>query len=174
MSVPSWQEAPIGRAYNRTAFDCGEPALDEYLQRHARRNHERGGAKTFLAISDSDNAILGYYSLSPACVEYARVPELARRGVGRYEVSGFRLARLAVARAVQGQGLGGQLLLAAGRRCLRVSFEIGGAVILIDAKNERAARWYASFGAMPLADNPQSLVLPLRTVAETLRKAGKL
>jgi predicted N-acetyltransferase YhbS len=36
--------------------------------------------------------------------------------MGRYDVPGFRLARLAVQREFQGYGLGGQLLLAAGRR----------------------------------------------------------
>ena len=60
-------------------------------------------------------------------------PEIVRRGLARHSVPGFRLARLAVDRNVQGQGLGAQLLLAAGRRCLRVSVEVGGVVLVIDA-----------------------------------------
>src|SRR5262249_22803260 len=66
----------------------------------------------------------------------------------------FRLARLAVDRRIQGRGLGGQLLLAAGRRCLRAASEVGGVAVLIDAKNEGAAGWYAGYGAMALADAP--------------------
>ncbi len=174
MSLPDWHEAAIGKEYDRDAFDSGEPALNEFLRQHARQSHEKGGAKTFLAISNVDKAILGYYSLSPASIEYARVPDIARRGLGRYDVPGFRLARLAVALPMQGQGLGGQLLLSAARRCIRASTEIGGTALLIDAKNERVAAWYAGYGAMPLLDAPLSLVLPLSTVARLLQDSGKL
>jgi len=67
-----------------------------------------GGAKTFLAIDDADNkTVLGFYSLSPASVQYARTPEILRRGLARHDVPGFRLARLAVDRKLQGRGLGG-------------------------------------------------------------------
>jgi hypothetical protein len=78
-----------------------------------------------------------------------------------------------VGRKFQRQGLGGQLLLAAGRRCLAASAEVGGVVLVIDAKNERVARWYASYGAVPLLDAPLSLLLPLATMGAALRKAGK-
>jgi hypothetical protein len=73
----------------------------------------------------------------------------------------------------QGQGLGGQLLLAAGRRCLLASAEVGGIVLLIDAKNERVAGWYASYGAVPLLDSPLSLLLPLATTETALKSPGK-
>ena len=81
----------------------------------------------------------------------------------------FRLGRLAVDRAYQGKGLlGGQLLLCAGRRCLRVAEDVGGVALLIDAKSERVARWYMSFGAVALEDRPLTLVLPLTTVRQAL------
>jgi len=174
MSVTAWHEEPIGKTHDRQAFDCGERALNEFLQRHARRSHELGGAKTFLAIDDADGkTILGFYSLSPAAVDYARTPEIVRRGLARYDVPCFRLARLAVDRRVQKQGLGGQLLLAAGRRCLLASAEVGGVALLIDAKNHGVAGWYASYGAVPLADAPLTLMLPLTTLDAALRAAGK-
>jgi len=174
MSLPAWHEEPISKKHDRGAFDCGEPALNEFLQRHARRNHDLGGAKTFLAIGDAENkTILGFYSLSPASVEYARTPEIVRRGLARYDVPAFRLARLAVDRKVQGQGLGGQLLLAAGRRCLLAAAEVGGVALLIDAKNEKVAGWYAGYGAVPLEDAPLSLLLPLTTIQAALKSWKK-
>lgn len=132
------------------------------------------GAKTFLAIDEGDGkTVLGYYSLSPASVEYARTPEIVRRGLARHDVPGFRLARLAVDRKMQGQGLGGQLLLAAGERCLRAAAEVGGVMLVIDAKNERVARWYASYGAVPLLDAPLTLLLPLATLATALQSGRR-
>ena len=164
MSSPPWHEEPISKRHDRGAFDCGEPALNEFLQRYARKNHEFGGAKTFLAISDEDHeTIIGFYSLSPASVEYARTPEIVRHRLARYEVPAFRLARLAVDIRFQRKGLGGQLLLAAARRCLRAATEVGGVALLIDAKNLPAAQWYTSYGAIPIDDAPLTLLLPLAT-----------
>jgi GNAT superfamily N-acetyltransferase len=172
--VTTWHEEPINKKHDREAFDCGEEVLNEFLRRHARKSHERGGAKTFLAIEDAGSkSILGFYSLSPASVDYARTPEIIRHGLARHEVPGFRLARLAVDRRWQGKGIGGQLLLAAGRRCLLAAAEVGGVVLVIDAKNERVAAWYASCGALPLVDAPLSLLLPLATIEAALTKAGK-
>jgi GNAT superfamily N-acetyltransferase len=172
--MTAWHEEPISKKHDREAFDCGEEALNEFLRRYARKSHELGGAKTFLAIGDAGNKpILGFYSLSPASVGYARTPEMITRGLARHDVPGFRLARLAVDGRWQGQGIGGQLLLAAGRRCLAAASEVGGVVMVIDAKSERVAGWYASYGAVPLLDAPLSLLLPLATIEEALRKAGK-
>ena len=169
-----WREEPIAKKHDRGSFYCGEPALNDFLKRHARQSHDRGAAKTFLAISQADGkTILGFYSLCPASLEYARVPETVRKGLARHDIPLFRLGRLAVSRQVQGQGLGGQLILAAGRRCLLAATEVGGVALLIDAENERAAQWYASYGATPLADAPLTLLLPLATIQVALERSGK-
>jgi len=44
--------------------------------------------------------------------------------------------------------------------------------LLIDAKNERAARWYESYGALPLLDAPLSLILPLATAVDALKRVS--
>jgi GNAT superfamily N-acetyltransferase len=175
VSLPSWHEEPIAKTHDRGNFDCGDDALNTFLRQHARKSHEQGGAKTFLAMDNTDGqTILGFYSVSPASVAYDRTPELVKRGLARHEVPAFRLARLAVALPMQGRGLGGQLLLAAGRRCLLAATEVGGVGLLIDAKSARAAGWYASYGAMPLLDAPLSLLLPFATIRTALAEAGKL
>jgi GNAT superfamily N-acetyltransferase len=172
--LPAWHEEPIARRHDRESFDCGDAELNLFLSKYARQSHVRGGAKTFVAIDDADGTTVhGYYSLSPASVEFARVPEVVRRGLGRYEIGGYRLSRLAVSASLHGRGLGGQLLLAAGRRCLRVAEQAGGTVILIDAKNERGAAWYTGLGALPLLDSPRSLLLPLELVRKALESSRK-
>jgi len=128
-----------------------------------------------LAINDGDGkTILGFYSLAPASIAYDRTPLLIKRGLARHEVPVFRLARLAVDRSIQGCGFGGRLLLAAGRRCLLVASEVGGVALLIDAKNERIAQWYAGYGALQLLDQPLSLLLPFKSIHAALISAGKL
>jgi GNAT superfamily N-acetyltransferase len=175
MTLPAWHEEAIGKQHNRQGFNCGQPDLTTFLHNYARQSHERGAAKTFLAIDNSDcKTVYGYYSLSPASIDYARPPKIVQRGLGRYDIGVYRLGRLAVRVDLQGQGLGGQLLLAAGRRCLRAAEEVGGTALLIDAKNDQVATWYASYGALPLLDAPLTLVLPLNLVAAALKAAEKL
>lgn len=80
----------------------------------------------------------------------------------------FRLGRLAVSLAVQGRGLGADVLLAAGERALDVAQAVGGVGLAVDAKDERAAVWYERFGALRLLDDPLNLVLPLDTIRAAL------
>ena len=175
MNLPVWHEEPILKKHDRKSFDCGDPSMNDFLQHYARQSHESGAAKTFLAMDNADNkTIPGFYSLAPGALTYAEAPELVRRGLARHDVPGFRLARIATSLRWQGQGLGGQLLGAAARRCLRAAAEVGGVVLIIDAKNDRAARWYTNYGAMPLNNKPLTLVLPLATFAASLKAAGQL
>lgn len=175
MTLPAWHEEPISRKHDRTAFDCADAALNEFLQRYARQNHDLGGAKTILAVDDADNkTILGFYSLAPGALAYADTPDTVRGGLAQHDVPGFRLARIATHVRWHGQGLGGQLLAAAARRCLRAAAEAGGVVLIIDAKNDRAAQWYAGYGAIALSLNPLTLVMPLATFSAGLKAAGQL
>jgi GNAT superfamily N-acetyltransferase len=169
-----WIEEPIARRHNRREFDCGSSELNEYLARYARQNHESGGAKTFVAVPVSDSTrVLGYYTISPGAIEFARVPARLTRRLGQYEVPVFRLGRLAVSRALQGRGLGAELLLAAGARALSVAAQIGGVALAIDAKDGRSAAWYQRFGAVALLDDPLKLVLPLGTIADAIAAAQR-
>lgn len=172
MILPQWHEEPLAKHHNKAAFDCGDEALNRFLKHFAHQNHEKGGSKTFLALDNQ--IILGFYSISPASIAYERTPDAVKQGLARHEIPVFRLSRLAVDLSVQGLGLGGQLLLSAGRRCLTVSLQTGGVAMLIDAKNEQVAQWYASYGAVPLNDSPLSLLLPFKTIYTALTATGKI
>lgn len=162
----AWMEQPISRSHDRKVFDCGEPALNDYLLRYARQNHEAGGAKTFVALRHEEPLrIVGYYSLSITSLQYHATPEVFRRGLGRYDVPVFRLARLAVDKGTQGQGLGSALLGFALQRCLLASQHVAGVALLIDAKNDQVAAWYESFGALRTGQSPPTLLLPLDTAS---------
>lgn len=174
MVSPEWREEPIGRNHDRRSFDCGVPVLNEYLDRYARQNHEFGGAKTFVAVSPREPArVLGFYSISPGSIEFARVPANLTKKLGHYDVPVFRLARIAVDRSMQGRGLGSGLLLAAGARTLAVAAEAGGVALAIDAKDESAATWYQRFGAITLIDDPLKLILPMGVIATAIAAAQK-
>jgi GNAT superfamily N-acetyltransferase len=170
----AWREEPIGRHHDRKTFDCGSSELNEYLSRYARQNHESGGAKTFVAVApDAPLRVLGFYAISPSALAFTSVPSRLTKKLGRYDVPVFRLGRLAIDRSAQGRGLGSDLLLAAGERALAVAAEVGGIALAIDAKDERAARWYERFGALTLLDEPLKLILPLDAIASAISATKK-
>ncbi|TPL81584.1 GNAT family N-acetyltransferase [Mesorhizobium sp. B2-3-13] len=175
MTLPAWHEEPIAKRHDRASFDCGDAQMNDFLRRFARQSHEQNAAKTFCAIDDRAlERIFGFYTIAPSAIAYETVPETMTRGLARHEVSGFKLARLTTDRSIARQGLGGQLLAAAALRCLRLAGEGGGILLIIDAKSERAARWYASYGAERLDGSDLTLVMPLATFATDLRAKGLL
>jgi GNAT superfamily N-acetyltransferase len=169
----AWHEEPVAKHHDRAKFDCGVSELNRYFGKFARQNHESGGAKTFVAVArPGDATVLGFYSISPGAIEFARVPAKLSKGLGRYDLPIFRVGRLAVDLAWQGRGLGGELLIAAGQRALSVALEVGGVALAIDAKDAQAASRYQRFGALPLLDDPLKLILPLQVVASALAAAA--
>lgn len=157
-----WRIEPLQRDHDRSRFDCGEPALDEYLARFGRQNQESGVARTFVAVSAAQpSRVLGYYSLAAGAIDKANLPAAAAKRFPSFPLPIARLARLAVDRSQQGKGLGEDLLLDALSRCVRVAEDVGIVAVLIDAKHERAKAFYARYEFDALPDHPLTLWLPL-------------
>jgi hypothetical protein len=175
VTLPRWHEEPIQKSHRRQEFDCGDEEMNLFLRRYARQSHELHATKTICAIDDEDpGRVLGFYTVIPASIGTKDIPPTLTKGLGHHDVGGYKLARIATDIGVAGQGLGGQLLSAAALRCLRASHEIGGHLLFIDAKNDRAARWYAAYGAVPLANHPLTLVIKLEDFASGLQTKGLL
>ena len=171
---PRWREEALTRRHDRAGFDCGVGALNDYLRRYARQNHQSGGAKTFVAAAvASPNTVLGYYTIAPGAIDFADVPDAAKRGLGRYEVPVFRLGRLAVSVGERAAVSAGSCSWPQANGALAVAEAVGGVALAIDAKDEAAAGWYERFGALRLLDNPLALVLPLATIAAALKGARR-
>jgi GNAT superfamily N-acetyltransferase len=161
MTLPDWHEEPIAKLHRRQDFDCGDPGMNVFLQRYARQSHDQGASKTFCAIDDADaGRILGFYTVAPSSIEREQVPPAFTRGLSRHDVSGYRLARVATDLSVAGHGLGSLLVAHAALRCVRAAIEVGGILLIIDAKNEQAAAWYGRLGAHRLPEFPLTLVMP--------------
>lgn len=142
-------------------FDCGTPALNTWLQTMARQQMKKGAAKTFVVIDDeAPKVIQGFYALAvrPMMAKDDLPVQWARR-LPR-EVSGFTLARLAVNKDSQGQGVGGFLLIDALERIRAVAAQVGGSVLFVDAKDGQAA-FYEHFGFVAMPSDPLKLALPL-------------
>lgn len=151
-----------GRRHDRNRFDCGVPALNMYLRQQAAQHHRNGIATTHVLIdNDAPASIVGFYTLAAAQLRLSDLAPADQRRLPRYPVPAARLARLAVALREQGQGLGESLLQDAVKRCLDLRAQLGVRVLLVDAKDTRAAKFYTAFGFRPTADHALTLYLPL-------------
>lgn len=146
----------------RTAeFECGELALDEYLQRYATQDIKRGVARVFVASPlDQPQVLAGFYTLSAASVAAETLPEKWRKKLPRYPVPVALLGRLAVSQQFHGQGLGSILLVDACKRVAAASETLAVAAIVVDAKSPKAAAFYQHFGFIELPGQRGRWMLP--------------
>ncbi|MBW4597226.1 MAG: GNAT family N-acetyltransferase [Brasilonema angustatum HA4187-MV1] len=160
-----WTFVPIEKKHQRDSFDCGYPILNDYLKKYARQNHNKGVAKTFVAIPASESLkIDGYYTVSASVIEYESLPESYQRGMPAYPIPAILIGRLAVDHPVKGQGLGGELLTDALYRGVRASQEIGVYAVRVDAIDFQAREFYLKYEFIPFQDQELSLFLPMATI----------
>ncbi|WP_197722157.1 GNAT family N-acetyltransferase [Sulfuriflexus mobilis] len=154
---------PIHKQHRRKAFDCGKPGLNEYLSRFARQNDKKNIAKTFVAVDD-DGLVKGYYSLCTSQVEFEELPDSFSGSLPEYPIPAALVARLAVDRGALGQGLGARLLIDALQRVLTASAEMAVKVVIVDALDDEARRFYEHYGFMALPGQEYKLFLPIETI----------
>lgn len=145
------------------AFDCGRPALNSFLARHALANQAMGGAQTYVGLSE-DEEIVGYYSLAVGEAAHADAPDRLAKDLARHPIPVMILARLATARTWQGRGVGAGLLKDAFRRTLNAADIAGIRAMVVHAKDDDARAFYAHFGFQSWLERPLQLYLLLKDI----------
>ena len=150
---------PLAARHRLDGFDCGRPALNDWLLRHARQSQGSGSAKTFVVAQE--DRVAGYFSLTVGQVDTLEAPERIRQGMGQYPVPVVILARLAVSAKDQGQGIGYGLLQDAIRRTILIAEQAGIRAMLTHPIDEEAAQFYTRFGfiSSPLREQQMLLLL---------------
>ena len=159
---------PLNAQHRLEGFDCGKPALNEWLLRHARQAQGSGSAKTFV-VSEDGVRVAGYFSLTVGQVDTLDAPERIRKGMGQHPLPVVILARLAVSVADQGRGVGLGLLQDAIRRTMLIAEQAGIRAILTHPIDAEAAKFHARFGFIvsPLCE--QQLLLLLKGARRWVR-----
>jgi GNAT superfamily N-acetyltransferase len=144
------------------SFDCGQEELSRFLARFALVNQLAGAAQTYVAISG--DTIVGYYSLAVGEVAYHDAAGRLSKGLARLPVPIMLLARLAVSKGSQGQGLGAGLLKDAMLRTLQAADIAGIRALTVHAKDENARRFYEHFGFNPSPTDALHLYLLIKDI----------
>ncbi len=152
---------PLTPDHDLSGFDCGEPALNDWLRHRALKNESRF-SRTYVVCDE--NRVVAYFCISAEAVERAAAPgKLRRNAPDTIPVS--VIGRLAVSLDHAGKGLGADILADALRRIAAASKSIGIGAVLVHAKDEAAKHFYlkcAEFIEYP--EDSRTLFLPIETV----------
>jgi GNAT superfamily N-acetyltransferase len=158
---------PLSSFHDRKSFDCGVPALNEFLQKTARQHREKGLSNTYVMLDEENpEKIVGYFTLAFFELSIKGLPEQYSRKLPKSSnLPAAKLARLAVEKSCQGRGYGALILVEAIKRVLSAASESGAITgFFVDAKDEQAKRFYLRYDFIPLQDAPLKLFLPLKTL----------
>lgn len=159
----------LGAHHDLSTFQSGNAGLDGWLRRHALAAQEMDSARTFLLIGDE--RIMGYSSLTMGSVLRTDAPAKLVRGLPAYPVGMVLLARLAVDEREQGKGFGALILADALRKAVVAGEAAAARLIVVDAVDEDAARFYAHHGFVPAPQQPLRLYRRMKDVRASLDAA---
>jgi GNAT superfamily N-acetyltransferase len=164
-AAPPLRVEPLSEQHDRAGFASGVEALDRYLRAQARQDARRRIASCFVLIAGDGGVPLGYYTLAATSVTLVDLPQSLAKRLPRYPVVPATLmGRLAIDARHQRRGLGELLLFDAFSRALRS--EIASYAFVVDAKDDRAAAFYARYRFTPLVQAGRRLFVPMAEVAK--------
>jgi predicted GNAT family N-acyltransferase len=120
-------------------------------------------------LTSEDDGLAGFYTLTQDNIASEDLPpELIKRlNLPRYErIGASLLGRLARDLAYKGKGVGELLLVDALKRSLAMSRQIASAAVVVDAKDEKAHKFYQNFGFIPFPESQKWLFLPMITIEQ--------
>ncbi len=158
---------PLRAHHDVSGFDSGVESLDAWLKSKSRLNEAKGGARTYVVCEGE--RVIAFYSLAAGSVERRRVSSRVGRSMPE-PIPVILLGQLAVDLDYQGRGLGGDLIVDAGRRALAAADLIGARAIIVQALDEEAGNFYERFGFQRFSDQePLMLLLRISELRGALR-----
>jgi GNAT superfamily N-acetyltransferase len=158
--------APLAADHVLDDFDCGKASLDDWLIRYARQAQASGSAKTFV-VADG-RRVAGYFSLAVGQLDSVEAPERFRKSMGQYPIPVVLLARLAVDRAYESQGVGIGMLQDAVQRTLTIAEQAGIRALLTYPIDAEADAFYRRFGFVSSPVHEGQLLLLLKDARRLL------
>lgn len=152
---------------NLANFDCGQPTLNQFLQRFALNNQKANSAQTYVCcLADQ---VVGFYSLAVGSVEASIAPDRLIKGLPKHPVAVMILVRLAVDVKHQGLGLGSALLKDALLRTAQAADIAGIRALLVHAKDDNIRNWYLNWEFEASVTDPLHLFLLIKDLKTLLQ-----
>ena len=155
-----------GKKHDRAAFSCEHKALADYIKQQASQDVKRHVAAVFVLTPDA-TTVAGYYTLSQYGVDAGELPQevFDQLKIPKYpRLPATLIGRLARDVEFRGEGSGELLLMDALHRALDATKTIASVGVVVEAKDDAAARFYKKYGFIDLPDHPHRLFIPMATV----------
>lgn len=157
---------PLNISHRLEGFDSGKPAIDKWFRERSLQASLSNSAKTFVLIHD-DEAI-AFYSLTVGEIVNAEASARLKAGMSNLSIPVLLLARMAVHKDFQGQGLGKSLLRDAIMRTFAVSQNAGVRALTTHPVDDGARQFYLKFGFSENPHRPNELYLLLKDAGKRL------
>lgn len=158
----------LQKEHHTEAFDCGIPALNDYLKKYAWQSQTGRGARTYVATRDKN--VVGYFTLAYGSVSTEEAPLRIKQGLGLYPIPILVLARLAIDRQEQKKGLGKALLKQALLKALKASEIAGLRAVLVHAKDQAAKSFYKRYGFIEFPSDEFRLYLLIKDIENSIQQ----
>jgi predicted N-acetyltransferase YhbS len=163
---PLHSPVPLEAKHDLSAFDCGEPALNNYLKKFALQNQRSQSGRTYVATRG--DRVVAYYTLVAATARREETPARVAKGLAAHPVPLILLARLAVDNREKGKGLGSGLLKDALWRAAGAANIVGCRAVMVHAKDQGARAFYQRFGFEPSPTDPFRLFLLMKDIKASM------
>jgi predicted N-acetyltransferase YhbS len=144
--------------HDLSGFDCGEPSLNDWLQKRARDNRISGASRSFVVCQGKQ--VFAFYALAAGEVRVKDAPGRFRRNMPD-PIPVVLLGRLAVDLSLRGMGIGRAMVRDATRRILNAAETIGIRGIAVRAISFDAHAFYLALGFTPCPHEPLLMVITL-------------
>jgi GNAT superfamily N-acetyltransferase len=155
-----------------SGFDCGEGALNAWLEAYARVASGANSARTYVVVDGDQGRVVGYHALSLGSISHEQATARSAKGMPRHPIPVVLLARLAVDETVKGMGIGATLLVDAMMRAVAVSDEVAARTLLAHALTPDARRFYEHFGFEASPSDPLNMQLLISDIRRSLTAGG--
>jgi hypothetical protein len=162
---PIYEIGKLNTNHNKRSFCCGSAVLDNYLKTQAKQDIKKNVSISYALTFIHSMDIIGYYTLASISIDVRDLAEEFTRKLPKYPMlPGILIGRLAIDLTHQGKKLGSFLLIDAFKRSLLISDQIGINVVVVDAKDDKAAKFYQRYEFIEFPSNKLKLFLPINTV----------
>lgn len=153
--------------HDRSHFDCGSDALNNYLKVMASQQAKKDNTRTFVLEDDSSPSnIIGFYTLTMTPIDLKSLPDKLQKK-HQSSTSGGLIARLAIDQRFKGNGFGEWLLIDALRKLLVASDSVAFPVVIVDVK-DGAKKFYENYGFQTFQDAENKLFITIADIRASL------
>lgn len=155
----------LSKHHDKESFNCGVKELDEYLKRRASQDIKRRINSVYVLVDNSE--IIGFYTLSAFTVHFTDLPlEFAKKYPQNMLLPCWLIGRLAVDIKHHNQKFGETILMHALRKAKSLSEQVGGCLVILDAKNDGVKSFYLKYGFKPIINDELRLYLPTASIPD--------